>query len=119
MPLTKILIFFFLREIISFGNLPRTAKYARSVAVRSKGIDHSYNDIGGAFLEAPPFSTIQTDALRSGTVYPPPPCGFIHAEGIDHGTRREIGMGKLSKQLRKLGIEISRTICYNTLTMQG
>lgn len=75
MPLTKILIFFFLREIISFGNLPRTAKYARSVAVRSKG--------------------------------------------IDHGTRREIGMGKLSKELRKLGIEISRTICYNTLTMQG
>ena len=55
MPLTKILIFFFLREIISFGNLPRTAKYARSVAVRSKGIDHSCNDIGGTFLEAPLF----------------------------------------------------------------
>ena len=62
MPLTKILIFFFLREIISFGNLPRTAKYARSVAVRSKGIDHSCNDIGGTFLEAPLFLTIQTDA---------------------------------------------------------
>ena len=108
--MTKILIFFFLREIISFGNLPRTAKYARSVAVRSNW---------GDFFRSPPFPIIQTDALRPGTVYPPLPCGFIHAEGIDHGTRREIGMGKLPKQLRKLGIEISRRICYNAFTTQG